>query len=138
RATPASSPRSSRASSAPTRSPTRLPSASAPARASASRSTRSTPCSTARSSTAEVAVDRALYLHEIIDIVGLGAWPYMRHTLAASGDEKVNFELQGTFYTMGITGRWSQVVNLWDVPGGWDGWHTAVDRLNLARPANQD
>lgn len=83
-------------------------------------------------------MDRALYLHEIIDIVGLGAWPYMRHTLAAAGDEKVNFELQGTFYTMGITGRWSQVVNLWDIPGGWDGWTTAVDRLNLARPANQD
>ncbi|MDZ7731945.1 MAG: hypothetical protein U5R31_01475 [Acidimicrobiia bacterium] len=74
----------------------------------------------------------------MIDIVGLGAWPYMEHTLAASGDEKVNFELVGTFYTMGITGRWSQVVNLWSVPGGWDGWRTAVDRLNLARPANKD
>lgn len=83
-------------------------------------------------------MDRPLYLHEIIDIVGLGAWPYMRHTLASAGDEKINFELQGTFYTMGITGRWSQVVNLWDVPGGWEGWRTSVDRLNLARPANQD
>lgn len=82
--------------------------------------------------------ERAMYLHETVDIVGLGAWPYMRHTLGASGDEKVNLSLQGTWYTMGITGRWSQVVNIWDVPGGWDGWHAAVDRLNLKRPANED
>jgi hypothetical protein len=78
-----------------------------------------------------------LYLHEIVDIVGLGAWPYMEHTLAAAGDEKVNFELQGTFYTMGITGRWSQVVNIWDIPGGWDGWAASVDRLNLKRTSNK-
>jgi hypothetical protein len=83
-------------------------------------------------------VDRELYLHEVIDIVGLGAWPYMAHTLGSAGDEKINFGLQGTFYTMGITGRWSQVINLWDIPGGWEGWHTSVDRLNLARPANKD
>src|SRR5262245_49073432 len=80
----------------------------------------------------------ALYLHEVIDIVGLGAWPYMDHTVAASGDQKVNFRLQGTWYTMGITGRWSQVINLWDIPGGWDGWTTAVDRLNLKRTENKD
>jgi hypothetical protein len=79
-----------------------------------------------------------LLLHEVIDIVGLGAWPYMEHTARARGDEKVNFVLQGTWYTMGITGRWSQVVNLWDVPGGWEGWHTAVERLNLQRRANKD
>jgi hypothetical protein len=79
----------------------------------------------------------ALYLHEVIDIVGLGAWPYMDHTVAAIGDEKVNFDLQGTWYTMGITGRWSQVINLWDVPGGWEGWATAVDRLNLKRTDNE-
>jgi hypothetical protein len=82
--------------------------------------------------------ERSLYLHEVIDIVGLGAWPYMEHTVQAAGDEKVNFVLQGTWYTMGITGRWSQVINLWDVPGGWDGWRDAVDRLNLERTANKD
>src|SRR5215204_240518 len=69
-----------------------------------------------------VSDERSLYLHEVIDIVGLGAWPYMH----------------GTWYTMGITGRWSQVVNLWDIPGGWDGWATAVDRLNLQRTANKE
>lgn len=82
--------------------------------------------------------DPPLYLHEVVDIVGLGAWPYMEHTARASGAEKVNFVLQGTWYTMGITGRWPQVVNIWDVPGGWDGWRTAVDELNLKRPANTD
>jgi hypothetical protein len=86
---------------------------------------------------ADHAAPRPLYLHEVIDIVGLGAWPYMEHTAQAAGDEKVNFGLQGTWYTMGITGRWSQVINVWDVPGGWDGWRTAVDRLNLKRTENK-
>jgi hypothetical protein len=79
-----------------------------------------------------------LFLHEVIDIVGLGATPYMRHTLEATGNEKTNFELQGTFSVMGITGRWPQVVNVWDVPGGWDGWQESVERLNLARADNAE
>lgn len=83
-------------------------------------------------------MDRSLFLHEIVDIVGTGTWPYMEHTLAAAGNEKVNFELQGTFSVMGITGRWPQVVNLWEVPGGWDGWREAVDRLNLERRDNRE
>lgn len=81
-------------------------------------------------------MSRALFLHEIVDIVGQGTWPYMEHTLRSSGDEKVNFELQGTFATMGITGRWPQVVNVWDIPGGWEGWRESVDRLNLRRREN--
>jgi hypothetical protein len=81
---------------------------------------------------------RGLWLHEVIDIVGHRARDYMAHTLQQSGDEKVNFRLQGTWYTMGITGRWPQVINIWDVPGGWDGWLEAVDRLNLERPANKE
>ena len=78
----------------------------------------------------------ALYLHEIIDIVGQGAMPYMAHTLQASGNETNNYDLLCTWYVMGITGRWPQVVNIWDVPGGWDGWQNSVDRLNLKRSAN--
>ena len=80
----------------------------------------------------------ALYLHETIDIVGQGAWPYMAHTVQAGGNETNSFVLQGTWYVMGITGRWPQVVNIWDVPGGWDGWQNSVDRLNLKRSANAD
>jgi len=78
----------------------------------------------------------ALYLHETVDIVGQGAVPYMEHTLGASGDEKNDYVLQGTWYVMGITGRWPQVINIWDVPDGWDGWQRSVDRLNLKRRGN--
>ena len=82
-------------------------------------------------------MSRDIYLHEIIDIVGLGAWPYMEHTLNAQGDEKVGMQLLGTWYTVGCTGRWSQVINMWEMPGGWTGWCEAIDRLGLKRQANQ-
>ncbi|MSY76141.1 MAG: hypothetical protein F2659_02605 [Actinobacteria bacterium] len=80
----------------------------------------------------------ALYLHETIDIVGQGSWPYMQHTLQASGNEINNFVLQGTWSVMGITGRWPQVINIWDVPNGWDGWGASVERLNLKRTQNTE
>ncbi|HVM39363.1 MAG TPA: hypothetical protein VM618_01145 [Acidimicrobiia bacterium] len=79
-----------------------------------------------------------LFLHEVVDIVGTGTWPYMEHTVAAAGNEKINFELQGTFSVMGVTGRWPQVVNIWECPGGWEGWRHAVDRLNLQRRDNRE
>jgi hypothetical protein len=83
-------------------------------------------------------MSRDLYLHEYIDIVGLGAWPYMEHVKTARGDEIITFQLLGTWYTIGCTGRWSQVVNIWEVPNGWDGWGVIVDRLNLKRKDNTD
>ena len=76
-----------------------------------------------------MSADRDLFLHEFIDINGMHQWEYMEHTLQQSGDEKVEFELLGTWYTMGITARWPQVVNIWEIPGGWDGWFGKVDRL---------
>ncbi|HEX7096161.1 MAG TPA: hypothetical protein VF183_09770 [Acidimicrobiales bacterium] len=79
---------------------------------------------------------RPLFLHELIDIVGQSQWDYMEHTKRQSGHEKVGFELLGTWYVMGITGRWPQVVNIWEIPGGWDGWYGKVDRLNLKRRTN--
>src|SRR5579862_10009142 len=81
--------------------------------------------------------DRDLYLHELIDIVGQHQWDYMEHAKAQAGDEKVDFELLGTWYTMGITGRWPQVVNIWEIPGGWDGWYDKVDRLGMKRRTNR-
>jgi len=80
--------------------------------------------------------ERPLFLHEYIDIVGQHQWDYMEHTKGQSGHEKVGFELLGTWYVMGITGRWPQVVNLWEVPGGWDGWFHKVDRLGMKRATN--
>jgi hypothetical protein len=79
---------------------------------------------------------RPLFLHEVIDIVGQAQWDYMEHAKAQAGHEKVDFELLGTWYVMGITGRWPQVINIWEVPGGWDGWRGKVDRLNLKRRTN--
>ena len=81
---------------------------------------------------------RELYLHEYIDIIGQGQWAYMEHAKAQAGHEKVDFELLGTWYTMGITGRWPQVINIWEIPGGWDGWYGKVDRLGLKRRTNAD
>ena len=83
-----------------------------------------------------MSADRDLFLHEYIDINGMYQWDYMEHTLRQSGDEKVEFELLGTWYTMGITARWPQVVNVWEIPGGWDGWFGKVDRLGLKRASN--
>jgi hypothetical protein len=80
--------------------------------------------------------DRDLFLHEVIDIVGQHQWDYMAHTQAQAGHEKVDFELLGTWYTMGVTGRWPQVINIWEIPGGWDGWYGKVDRLGLKRMSN--
>lgn len=81
--------------------------------------------------------DRDLFLHEFIDIVGQHQWDYMEHAKAQAGHEKVEFELLGTWYTMGITGRWPQVVNIWEIPGGWDGWYGKVDRLGMKRMSNR-
>ena len=82
-------------------------------------------------------MERRLFLHEIVDIVGQGAWRYMERTAEAQGDETPHMALLGTWYTMGITGRWPQVVNLWEYTAGWDDWRGAVDRLNLQRESNE-
>lgn len=82
-------------------------------------------------------MSRSIFLHEIIDIVAQGAWPYMEHTKSCSGDEANGLELLGTWYTVGCTGRWSQVVNIWELPGGWDGWRYTIDRLGLKRERNE-
>lgn len=79
--------------------------------------------------------NREIILHEYVDITGQSAWPYMEHIKIQNRDARVGFELLGTWYTMGITARWPQVVNLWD-SGGWDGWLERVDRLNLKRKSN--
>jgi hypothetical protein len=81
---------------------------------------------------------RELFLHEFIDIIGQSQWAYMEHAKAQAGHEKVDFELLGTWYTMGITGRWPQVINIWEIPGGWDGWYGKIDRLGLKRRTNTD
>lgn len=82
--------------------------------------------------------DPDLYLHEVVDIVGQGAVPYMEHTLRFDADDTTDrgLELLGTWYVMGTTGRWPQVVNLWQFIDGWDGWERLCRATNLKREAN--
>jgi len=81
---------------------------------------------------------RNLYLHEYIDIVGEGAMRYMEHTVAFDTDSAADrgLALVGTWYTMGSTGRWPQVVNLWECVDGWTGWRRLMESTNLRRTQN--
>jgi hypothetical protein len=83
---------------------------------------------------------RNVYLHEIIDIVGEGAMPYMEHTAdkGASQASGGTLELVGTWYTMGSTGRWPQVINLWECVDGWNGWRLLMEQTNLRRTSNPE
>lgn len=83
-------------------------------------------------------MERRLYLHEVVDIVGRGAAPYMAHVVdfdpGAVADRGLG--LAGTWEVVGTTGRWPQVVNLWEVVDGWDGWARLARRTNLAKATN--
>ncbi len=81
-------------------------------------------------------MNRALYLHEVVDIVGQGQYDYMDHVAHEPVQRMPEmFTLQGTFFVCAPGGgRWPQVVNIWDVgDDGWEGWARNVDRLNLKR-----
>jgi hypothetical protein len=85
-------------------------------------------------------VERNLYLHELIDIVGEGAMRYMAHTVGFNADAAADqgLALVGTWYTMGSTGRWPQVVNLWESVDGWAGWRRLMEATNLRRTQNPE
>jgi hypothetical protein len=84
--------------------------------------------------------ERNLYLHELIDIVGEGAMRYMAHTVGFNADAASDrgLALVGTWYTMGSTGRWPQVVNLWESVDGWAGWRRLMEATNLRRTRNPE
>lgn len=82
---------------------------------------------------------RALYLHETIDIVGEGAVPYMEESVVGFDADAIadrGLELYGTWYVQGSTGRWPQVVTLWELVDGWAGWQRLCEATNLKREAN--
>ena len=82
--------------------------------------------------------DRNLYLHEYVDIVGEGAMRYMEHTVGFNTDTAAGkgLDLLGTFYVMGSTGRWPQVVNIWECIEGRTGWRRLMESTNLSRTKN--
>src|SRR5256714_1018122 len=84
--------------------------------------------------------ERNVYLHEVIDIVGEGAMRYMEHTVGFNADAAADrgLELVGTWYTMGSTGRWPQVVNMWECVDGWSGWRRLMEATNLRRTTNPE
>ena len=83
---------------------------------------------------------RPLHLHEVVDIVGDQAVAYMEHSvLAFRGDTADRgLELYGTWYVVGGTGRWPQVVNIWELVDGWAGWERLCRATNLRRQANEE
>jgi hypothetical protein len=68
-------------------------------------------------------VNRKLYIHELIDIIGHNRARYMHHMTAnwvpvARRERHMN--CFGVRATVGSTGAWPQVVNLWEL-NGWKG-----------------
>lgn len=80
-----------------------------------------------------------LFLHEVIDIVGRGGQAYMEHTVAfdAGAAAGRGLVLLGTWEVVGTTGRWPQVVNVWEIDG-WDGWGRLGQRTNVDKAANTE
>lgn len=85
-------------------------------------------------------MDRPLYLHEIVDVVGRGGAPYMDHVVGFDPGAVADrgLALAGTWEVVGTTGRWPQVVNLWEVEDGWDGWIRLTRRTNVAKAGNAE
>ncbi len=80
-----------------------------------------------------------LYIHEFIDIIGPNRAKYMHHMtanwcpVARQERDQLCF---GVWGTVGSTGRWPEVVNLWELDG-WDGLVANFDH-ELNHPGLQD
>jgi hypothetical protein len=64
-----------------------------------------------------------IYIHELIDIIGHNRARYMHHMTAnwcPVGRVERNMLCFGVWATVGSTGAWPQVVNLWELEG-WSG-----------------
>lgn len=64
-----------------------------------------------------------LYIHELIDIVGHNRAKYQHHMTAnwvPGAIESRGQRCYGVWSTIGSTGRWPEVVNMWELDG-WDG-----------------
>ena len=62
-----------------------------------------------------------VYIHELIDVIGHNRARYMHHMTAnwcPVGRKERNMSCFGVWATVGSTGAWPQVVNLWEL----DGW----------------
>jgi hypothetical protein len=80
-----------------------------------------------------------LYIHEVVDVIGANRARYMHHMTAhwcPVARQERNQLCFGVWGTVGSTGRWPEVVNLWELDG-WDG--LAHDLAHeLSHPGLQD
>jgi hypothetical protein len=68
-------------------------------------------------------VKSKVYIHELIDIIGHNRARYLHHMTAnwcPIAREERNQLCLGVWATLGSTGRWPEVVNMWELDG-WDG-----------------
>ena len=80
-----------------------------------------------------------IYTHEFIDIIGHNRANYMHHMTAnwsPIAQEERNQLCYGVWGVVGTTGRWPEVVNMWE-EDGFDGLAEGF-RLELSRPNLQD
>jgi hypothetical protein len=65
-------------------------------------------------------VNDNIYIHEFIDIIGHNRAAYMHHMTAnwsPIGQEERDQQCFGVWGTIGSTGRWPEVVNIWEESG---------------------
>jgi hypothetical protein len=80
-----------------------------------------------------------VYIHEFIDIIGHNRANYMHHMAANFSPHACRERGQlcfGVWGTVGSTGRWPEVVNLWEEQG-WDGLAASFG-FELSHPTLQD
>jgi hypothetical protein len=80
-----------------------------------------------------------IYIHELIDIIGPNRSKYMHHMTAnwcPIARVERNQLCYGVWGTVGSTGRWPQVVNMWEL----DGWEGLAANFSheLSHPTLQD
>jgi hypothetical protein len=85
------------------------------------------------------AVNEKVYIHELVDILGPNRAKYMHHITAnwsPIGQAERGQLCFGIWGTVGSTGRWPQVVNLWEHPG-WSGMASNFEH-EFEHPTLQD
>jgi hypothetical protein len=78
-----------------------------------------------------------VYIHEFIDVIGHNRARYMHHMTAnwcPVGRAERNMQCFGVWATVGSTGAWPQVVNLWELDG-WDGLAANFEHELIGRGA---
>jgi hypothetical protein len=84
-----------------------------------------------------VAVTPRVYIHELIDIAGHNRAKYQHHMTAnwvPVALAERNQRCYGVWSTIGSTGRWPEVVNMWEL----DGWDGLVHNFEVETASGRD